>query len=116
MSGGNGMSDPVHLDLDTLNELKDVMGEEFGFLIETFKTDSAVRISAINDALASQDSDAVRRAAHSFKGSASNMGATNLAELCRRLEDIGDSGSIDGGESIAEEIVSAYRCVEQALS
>ncbi len=109
------MIDPVHLDLEILSELKEVMGEEFTFLIEVFKTDSIVRISAIKEALASKDPDAVRRAAHSFKGSASNMGAIRLTNLCRKLEEIGGSGNINEAEVIAEEIVDAYSHVEKAL-
>ncbi len=104
-----------HLDFDTLNELKVVMGDEFSLLIDTFKNDSIVRVQAIKDAVASVDPEEIRRAAHSFKGSASNMGATELTRLCRELEDLGRSGQVEGSQNLLEQITTEYECVESLL-
>jgi len=75
-----------HLDYDALNSLKDVMESEFGFLIETFIQDSNARLIKLSELLNTTDADQIRRTAHSFKGSCSNLGALRLASLCSSLE------------------------------
>ncbi|WP_271408456.1 Hpt domain-containing protein [Pseudomonas sp. Q1-7] len=80
------MSD-IHLDHSVLSALRDVMESEFPVLLDTFLTDSSERLRQIHRAVALADSQALRLAAHSFKGSCSNMGAAVLAGLCKQLEE-----------------------------
>ena len=75
-----------HLDYDALNSLKDIMEGEFGFLIDTFIQDSTNRLDKLYELINTDNIDAIRRAAHSFKGSCSNLGALHLANLCATLE------------------------------
>lgn len=75
-----------HLDYDVINALKEVMEDDFIFLIETYFLDSTNRIAALRSAARLSEADGIRRAAHSFKGSCSNLGATRLAGLCSALE------------------------------
>jgi histidine phosphotransfer protein HptB len=75
-----------HIDYDALNALKEVMEDDFGFLIETFIQDSNERLIKLQELVASQDVDMIRRTAHSFKGSCSNLGALRLASLCAAVE------------------------------
>jgi HPt (histidine-containing phosphotransfer) domain-containing protein len=75
-----------HLDYDALNALKEVMEDDFGFLIETFIQDSNDRLIKLQELVGSQDVDMIRRTAHSFKGSCSNLGALRLASLCAAVE------------------------------
>lgn len=63
------------------------MGEEYPVLLDTFQVDSDERLRCIHAALSALDSQALRLAAHSFKGSCSNMGALLLARLCKELEE-----------------------------
>lgn len=110
------MSDAgYHIDLDAIRELKEVMGEEFSLLIETFVADSVMRIEGINQAIGSGEPEAIRRAAHSFKGSASNLGATELTNLCRELEELGHDGKVEGAAELAEKIVKEYDYVKEVL-
>ena len=106
----------AHLDLDALKELKTIMGDEYSLLLETFLNDSVQRIRTIAEAVAAQDPIAIRRAAHSFKGSAGNMGALRLALICKSLEEIGANGDIQGASSLLEDMHNEYRLVSQALS
>lgn len=75
-----------HLDYDALNALKDVMEDDFGFLIQTYLQDSNERIATLRELLSGEDADSIRRTAHSFKGSCSNLGALRLASLCSVVE------------------------------
>jgi len=75
-----------HLDYDTLNTLKQLMEDDFALLIDTFVQDSTDRISTLRQVIQGTDADLIRRAAHSFKGSSSNIGALQLSALCSALE------------------------------
>jgi histidine phosphotransfer protein HptB len=84
------MTNIQHLDKEALALLKDVMEDDFALLVETFIQDSRTRIATLRNVLNTSghaaDADTVRRAAHSFKGSCSNLGALHLANLCGALE------------------------------
>lgn len=75
-----------HLDYETLKTLKEVMEDDFALLIDTFVQDSTERIRTLQTVIHGKDADLIRRAAHSFKGSSSNIGAPQLSVLCSILE------------------------------
>ncbi|MCP3908117.1 MAG: Hpt domain-containing protein [Oceanicoccus sp.] len=104
-----------HLDLDALKELQLVMGEEFSLLAKTFISDSSLRLEGIREAIAAQNPEAIRRAAHGFKGSSSNMAAPKLTHLCRSLEELGYNGCTEGSEQLEQDIIAEYEQVKQAL-
>lgn len=106
----------AHLDPTVIQELRMIMGGDFSLLVQTFVRDSAQRIESIRDAIREADPDALRGAAHSFKGSAGNMGATRLAAICRTLEESGRLGEIGGIGSALAELVSEYSCVEREIT
>ncbi|HUH38621.1 MAG TPA: Hpt domain-containing protein [Spongiibacteraceae bacterium] len=104
-----------HVDAQALRELQQVMGNDFVLLIETFLNDSRIRLAAIDEAIAAGDSEALRRSAHSFKGSASNMAAPLLAELCQRLETLALNGEIAAAPAVVQRIRTEYGHVLEAL-
>ncbi len=109
------MSDePV--DMAVLAELRDIMAEDFPVLIETFITDSQMRVEAIKNALASGVGEEIRRAAHSFKGSASNLGATRLTVLCQELETAGHENRVDDLDNLFVEIKDEFDKVQQIMN
>ncbi|WP_062067036.1 Hpt domain-containing protein [Cellvibrio sp. OA-2007] len=85
-----------HLDYETLNTLKQVMEDDFALLIDTFVQDSTDRIATLRKVIQGSDADLIRRAAHSFKGSSSNVGALQLSALCAALEKKAFENNLDG--------------------
>jgi histidine phosphotransfer protein HptB len=104
-----------HLDNEALRELQVVMGDDFGKLLQTFATDSAARINAIQQTAAAADSEALRRAAHSFKGSSGNMGARQLSDLCRQIEDFARDGVIEPCMPLIAELTNEFAYVQSEL-
>lgn len=104
------------IDKATIGELKQVMGDEFPLLIDTFNSDSAVRLQAIREGIAAADPEAVRLAAHSFKGSAGNLGAAGLTDLCQQLETQSMTGQLTGGNQLLTQIELEYEQVKSALA
>ena len=74
------------LNKEMLGALKEVMEEDFSFLLETFLVESEKQFCQARQAWQAQDYDVLRRAAHSLKGSCGNIGAEILQATCADLE------------------------------
>lgn len=73
----------THIDREALSVLREVMEDAYPELLDTFLTDSESRLGELQK---TSDAKVLSEVAHSFKGSASNMGAVRLAALCQELE------------------------------
>lgn len=104
-----------HLDSETLNTLKQVMEDDFGLLIETFKQDSADRLKKLYEVIQGTDADLIRRAAHSFKGSSSNIGAQQLSTMCAALEKKALIGDLQGLMHDVQKIEQEFLLVQAQL-
>ena len=104
-----------HLDRDVLNSLQDIMEDEYPVLLDTFVTDSEERLHLLKSAEHDQDAQAMRRAAHSFKGSCSNMGAKVLADSCRDLEELARRGDLAESAPMLERIEREFAIVRILL-
>lgn len=60
-------------------------------ILTTFLEDVPQRIDRLRNASAAGNIQEVRRVAHSLKGSAGNIGARSMFEVCRRLDELGDA-------------------------
>lgn len=105
-----------HVDDEALRELQVIMGDDFNNLLKTFVTDSTARIAAAEQALAAADGEALRRAAHSFKGSSGNMGAPRLSDLCRRIEELAHGGDIHSCIPLLDEVSAEFEIVQCELA
>lgn len=105
-----------HLSRDTLDTVKDVMGDDFHLLISTFINDAGEHIERLRAALARQDSDAARATAHSFKGSCHNLGAVHLAWLCEHVEQRSLEGNLDGLSDYLSQIEQEFNQVQRLLN
>jgi HPt (histidine-containing phosphotransfer) domain-containing protein len=95
----------IHLDPDVLSALRDVMEDEFSTLIDTFLSDSEHRLRQLTVAV---DATQLLEAAHSFKGSSSNMGAIRLAALCHDLEQRSREHNLSGVELLIADIAREF--------
>lgn len=100
------MSDEI-VDQALVAELKDVMGEGFPALVDSFQADADTRMAALEQHLAEDDAGAVRQQAHSFKGSSGNVGAVQVARLCLKLEGLADDGDLDHAPDVLDELRQA---------
>ena len=105
----------IHLDDAVLASLQDIMEDEYPSLLDTFVVDSEERLRLILQAEQSADPQALRLAAHSFKGSCSNMGATLLASLCKQLEDAGRREELGAAPELIEQIEREFAIVRILL-
>lgn len=104
-----------HVDVETLNMLKEVMEDGFGALLDTYINDAQLRIDAIKAALENGVADDLRREAHSLKGSSGNLGAQQMASLSKIVEDKGRAEEFDGVADIVVQIEQEYQEVSSVL-
>lgn len=104
------MSDS-HIDKAVLVTLQAIMEDEYPVLLDTFLADSEERLRLLARGQRDADAQALRLAAHSFKGSCSNMGAPLLAELCRQLEELGRQQRLDDVAGLMERIEREFAIV-----
>ena len=98
----------THLNRDVLSMLREVMEDEYPSLLETFIADSEKRLRVLRMA---EDAAQMMEAAHSFKGSSSNMGATRLTELCSELEQRAKHKNLTGIEELVGEIDDEFAVI-----
>ncbi|WEK32491.1 MAG: Hpt domain-containing protein [Candidatus Pseudomonas phytovorans] len=99
----------MHIDHKVLRDLREVMEEGYLQLVQTFLDDSERRLSQLHAAKSAEELGA---AAHSFKGSSSNMGAVALAGLCQQLEDRARRPPLYGIEDLVNRIDQEYLVVQ----
>jgi HPt (histidine-containing phosphotransfer) domain-containing protein len=84
-------------------------------LIELFLRDARPRIRKMEMALAKPDPPVLASAAHTLKGSASNLGARQLANLCASLERQAKAGELTEAANILLELKGEFQQVERTL-
>lgn len=84
-------------------------------LVDLFVADVPARLDAIRSAIAAADPEALVRAAHSLKGSASTLGADGMADLCRRIELQARDGAVPPAREMFGMLQEEFERVKQAL-
>jgi HPt (histidine-containing phosphotransfer) domain-containing protein len=105
------VTEPV--DPETFAALSQATGDDPAFLaelIDTYLADAPSLLAAMRHALATGDTTALYRAAHTLKSSSAALGAESLASLCRRLEH-GDGSP----ETLLTQAEDEYRLVRRSL-
>ena len=84
-------------------------------LIENWLKDTPERITDLEKLAAGQDQPALRRTAHSLKGSSSLFGLTHIHSLCRDLEHLAESGSRADQSFLVAQIRRGFATAEPSL-
>jgi CheY-like chemotaxis protein len=85
-------------------------------VLARFLEDTGSRVVRIRAAIEEHDARAVRDAAHALKGSAANIGAVPLSRLAQRLQQLADTGSLDGAFDVVAELEREAGRVRGALA
>ncbi len=109
-------SDLPHINESAIDELKEIMADDFALLITTFVADSETRLQEIAEKLEAKDANAFGRACHSLKGSATNVGVVRLAELCRQGEQMGNEVNMDAAPELLGKINEEFILVKNMLN
>jgi CheY-like chemotaxis protein/HPt (histidine-containing phosphotransfer) domain-containing protein len=100
---------------DDMEAMKELFGDDFAELAFLFQSDSLKRIAGMHVAVARADYAELIRLVHAFNGSASSMGASNLAFLCKNFEAQLKAGMFADIEGKVISIEVGYATVEARL-
>jgi HPt (histidine-containing phosphotransfer) domain-containing protein len=110
------MSAPT-IDRATFDALKETTGAEFALeLVDTFLEEAPTMMHDLRDALAAQDADKFRRAAHSLKSNCNTFGALTLGAMARDLELTNVSKVMESGGQPLAALADEYSRVAAALT
>jgi CheY-like chemotaxis protein len=103
---------PPVIDRAPLDQLIDNLGPDAAAdLISVYLTDAPALLRTLGRALAQEDADGFRLAAHTLKSSSAPFGANALSDMCRRLEALGRANDLKGASGI---LVSAEAAFDEA--
>lgn len=97
-----------HLDQGMLNELREIMGDDFSDLVDMFLSESTKQMTLSRDLWKDGNFDGLRRSAHSLKGCCANIGALGLQALCADLEN-------NARDQVADPIEALLGSIDQLL-
>jgi len=118
LSGQNSEAPDSVLDqtaLDNLLNLIEGDRELLAELINSFLSNAPRLRENLDQSISNGDAAGLRMAAHSLKSNATDFGATRLADLCQKLEDLGKAGQFDGAAGYIHQIRAEYTQVQAAL-
>ena len=113
------MSGPPILDRIVISGLRkltppgepDVLAE----VLNLFLAEVPPRITRLRNAVDAGSIQDVQRAAHSLKGSAGNIGARQLHEVCRQLDEISRSGDLTTAPPLVDALGLEFGKVEAEI-
>jgi CheY-like chemotaxis protein len=107
----------VSLDAAALQNLRDLGGDEFlTEVVDVFLAEAPALITSVRSSLERQDTEELRRAAHTLKSNGSTLGATAFAELCRTVEQHAKTSRLEGVSQLVDRIEQEYRALRETLA
>jgi HPt (histidine-containing phosphotransfer) domain-containing protein len=105
------------LDPEAIDRLRRLGGDDLAGKLSALFLDLAPRrLQAAREGVAGDDADAVRRAAHSLKSSAGNVGAFTVLEAADRLEAAAEDGAAaETLRSLLDVLTAAYEVASPEL-
>lgn len=91
ISSNSENNNKVVVEIEILNSLSGFIGgEPFGQYLSEYLTNTQRNIDRLGHAIAAEDFDRIRQMAHKLKGSAGNIGAMKLTNICEKLQSMAE--------------------------
>lgn len=84
-------------------------------IIHLYLESSPTLVDDIVKSIEQSDTESLENAAHSLKSSSANLGATELSNLCKKLELQGKASKIETAELLVERLILLYNNTKSAL-
>ena len=103
------------LDELVLAELREIMGDDYLRLLQTYLESAPRLIADAHSAIANGDQKALLLSAHSLKSSSANVGANRLSQLAHDTERLARDGDLEEAQHSLEAVDAAFRSAEALL-
>ncbi len=104
------------LDRSVLEELQEIMGDDFADLVQTWLDSSAELMQQLRQAAEAKDAEAMIVSAHSLKSSSANVGAMQFSTLAKAVEHAARQGKIEIALTAWRKMPAVYEGTRRALS
>ena len=74
------------LDLEVLNELVDIMGDDMAMLLTSYFNDSQSKLDELAKMNWQTEQESIFRMVHALKGSSRNLGVIGFSDMCDDIE------------------------------
>ncbi|MEM6449289.1 MAG: Hpt domain-containing protein [Cyanobacteria bacterium P01_D01_bin.105] len=108
---------PISFDFDW-QQLKQLAGEDNDFeyeLLEMFLQDAKQNLQALERAIATRSTQAIKDIAHSLRGASANVGACSMALFARQLEQVAHCGQFTEAHSLLRQITVQCEHIQSYL-
>jgi HPt (histidine-containing phosphotransfer) domain-containing protein len=103
------------IDRGVLNDIRDLMEDDFADLVHRFILDAEDLLLQIARGLAEGNLAVIYRAAHTLKSSAASLGATSLSEHAKHLEALARSETLVGADAELADAQAQFVLAKEAL-
>lgn len=108
------MSETV-IDSVVFNEMRDLMDDALGAFIETYLDNTPKLLEGISQALVKGDLEAVFHASHQLKGGSGSIGAMQVFQIAKDIEERARENSSEGLNDLFSELKSAFELADTEL-
>jgi HPt (histidine-containing phosphotransfer) domain-containing protein len=107
---------PEQAIMERFQQLEGMTPELLKRLSSVFLEDTQPRLEGLWDAVLKKDAEELARLAHTMKGSAANMGAGKMADICAELEDHAKTGDLQYTQTRLSDLEQEFARVRDAFS
>lgn len=108
------MSSPINMEI--LNQLREILGEDFALILDSFNEEGEKLMEVMAAAVADDDMNQIKEAAHSMKSMSGNVGAMLLSELSDQMQNASAAVDAEKVQQLWPEIQAQYPLVLNALN
>ena len=106
----------VDVDEAANRQMRDLMGEDFADLLETYLSGGEAYVAQILQGFEAQDFAALENAAHPLKSSSRNLGAVRVASLAQNIEHYAKAQDAVAMAEYVGQIGDAFAAAKSALN
>ena len=108
--------DESPIDFNVLNEMRaNIQNDKINWIIALYLQELPTYLATLQQAIVSQDDKMLYSGAHKFKGASAILGAQRVVTLCKMLEQLGRSGTVDKAAELMAQMVIESEHLKQAL-
>lgn len=104
------------IDTTVIETLKEIMGDDFSVIIDTFTDDTGKLVNSLAALQKENNVEVFTRNAHSIKSSSANLGALQTSALAAELETRGKTGDISNLEDTIHKLNAEFDNACKALA
>ena len=82
--------------------LREDVGDAFNDMVEVYIEDMGILLRSLEKSVIENNASTLTHYAHTIKGSSANFGADRLAQIAKKLEDMGRKNKIEGAEELVQ--------------